>query len=597
MMRTATISAVLIALVLAFSGIFENEAMYGRIHADAQGYYGYLVAVFLEQSFDWQKVIHSYSDVYFNGSGADFTVTGDFGRINKYYVGTAVLMLPFFVLSCLAAMLFGFPMDGYSEPFQTGVVFGALFYAGLGIYFLMRFLKDRGISEKVATATGLLYLFATPLFHYSISEPAMSHTYSFAMVSVFMFAVNRWLGKPSKKQLVTASIALALIVLIRPVNGLVLLSVPFLAGGFRQMLQKLTAQKKLASSIAIALFIGLVVVSLQSLAYLAQVGKPVVWSYQGEGFNFADPEVFNVLFSYRKGVFVYTPLALLGLVGIILYTIKKPREGFWLLGFLTAVVYVISSWWNWYYGGSLGMRAMIEYLPFFAFGTAFLFQSFNTPARIGLGILSVAFVGINLVQSYQYQKFILHWDSMNKERFWQVFLKTDRQYDGIFYRTEKKGIELPADELVTDRVVFSSDFELLNEWGPQGINSERAFSGTQSTKVNADEPYGSTLGVTASELGPEGTKMLHVTAQVWSEEAFPELTIAYSYRGAEGDYGHAYIGFDAQIDKPEQWIEVELLATLSEPKDSTDSWIVYPHNPSSINVYLDDVSYEIITLK
>ncbi|MFT5310817.1 MAG: hypothetical protein ACI8VL_001726, partial [Bacteroidia bacterium] len=47
--------------LLSLSSVFDNEAMYGRIHADAQGYYGYLIAIFIEQSFDWEQVIRPYA--------------------------------------------------------------------------------------------------------------------------------------------------------------------------------------------------------------------------------------------------------------------------------------------------------------------------------------------------------------------------------------------------------------------------------------------------------------------------------------------------------------------------------------------------------
>jgi hypothetical protein len=446
LIRAAVILSILIAAILGFSGIFENEAMYGRIHADAQGYYGYLVAVVLEQSFDWEQVIHSYSDVYFNGEGADFTATGEFGRINKYYAGTALMLLPFFLLSCLAALTFGYPVDGYSAPFQAGVMIGALFYAGVGMYFLIRFLKDRGINQGSAILVAALCLFATPLFHYSISEPAMSHAYSFGLVGAFLYTTNKWLKTYSRKLLILSALSFGLIVLIRPVNGLVIMSVPFLSGGVVALFERLKAEKGLMTSLVMATIAVIGVLLVQVAAYWFQVGQPIVWSYQGEGFNFLEPELWNFLFSYKKGLFVYTPFAFIGLIGIVFYILKNPAKGAWLMVFIALTIYVLSSWWNWYYGGSLGMRAMVEYMPFFAFGLAYLFDRSNRVIQGMLGLLCTGFIALNLIQSYQYQKFILHWDGMNKERYWQVFLKTDRKYDGIFYRVAdaKPAPEPPA---------------------------------------------------------------------------------------------------------------------------------------------------------
>ena len=596
-MRLAAITLSLVgAFALSLSGVFENEAMYGVIHADAQGYYGYLVASLLEHSFDWNQVIHSYADVYFDGGGADFTVTSELGRINKYYVGSALLMLPFFLLSCLAAFLFGFPIDGYSAPFQHGIVICALFYAGLGMYFLSRFLEAKGIGKSVALFVSVLSLFATNLFHYSLSEPAMSHAYSFVLFSAFLFTVNRFIETGSRKLWIAAALTFALIVLVRPANGLILFSVPFIAGGIEPIKQRLAQQ--FGSKLLIGGSVVVGILAMQSIMYVLQVGKPLVWSYQGEGFNFLDPEVINVLFSFKKGFFVYTPIAFLGTVGLVWMLFKRKTEALWLWGFLALSIYVISWWWNWYYGGSVGMRALVEYIPFFAFGLAFFLQNLNKLGKAITVTLCFMFVSVNLVQSYQYQKFILHWDSMDQERYWKVFLKTDRKFDGIFYRSNEEPENLlPQPDQIASRVEFFSDFEDGTNWGQQGINSERAVSGTKSTKVSDASPYGSTLGVPVSEFGNLGEKLLIISAKVWSEEVFPNLTIAYSYRNDTNDYGHQYVGIGQHISESEKWMEIQHVVPLDESVFTTDNWIVYPFLAKEGVVYLDDVKYEVLTLK
>jgi hypothetical protein len=77
---------------------------------------------------------------------------------------------------------------------------------------------------------------------------------------------------------------------------------------------------------------------------------------------------------------------------------------------------------------------MVEFMPFFAVGLAFLLNNTTKSVRILIIAACVFFGYLNLVQCYQYQKFILHWVGMDQDRYWQIFLKTDRKYDGIFYR-------------------------------------------------------------------------------------------------------------------------------------------------------------------
>jgi hypothetical protein len=242
------------------------------------------------------------------------------------------------------------------------------------------------------------------------------------------------------------------------------------------------------------------------------------------------------------------------------------------------------------------MRALIEYLPFFAIGLAFLLQNSGKAGKAVIVTLCLFFMSVNLVQSYQYQKFILHWDGMDQERFWTVFMKTDRKYDGIFYRQESQP-QLPSDEEIQSRAVFESDFEEGTTWGNQGINTEKAYAGLRSTLINAKSNYGSTLGVPVSEMGARGDRKLLITAMVWASIAYPELTIAYSFRNDSSDYGHEYVSLGHLVAEEGKWLKVETIVPLKPAVDTSDNWIVYPYTTGKADIYLDDIRYEVITTK
>jgi hypothetical protein len=96
-----------------------------------------------------------------------------------------------------------------------------------------------------------------------------------------------------------------------------------------------------------------------------------------------------------------------------------------ILIFTIVNIYVVFSWGCWWYGGSFGLRAMIESyallaLPLGAFYTACI-QSKKGMALLVFAIL--AFTTLNLFQTWQYRKRIIHWDSMTKEAYWAVFGK------------------------------------------------------------------------------------------------------------------------------------------------------------------------------
>ena len=103
--------------------------------------------------------------------------------------------------------------------------------------------------------------------------------------------------------------------------------------------------------------------------------------------------------------------------------------------------------------------------PHFAFGLAYLMQAGGALVSTGVSALILFACYLNGVQSYQYTKFILHWDNMNKDRYLKVFLETERKYDGIFY-AEDRLIQLKSrvEELVAHpnaktAYSYSTDFE------------------------------------------------------------------------------------------------------------------------------------------
>ncbi|PLW98782.1 MAG: hypothetical protein C0594_17910 [Marinilabiliales bacterium] len=199
------------------------------------------------------------------------------------------------------------------------------------------------------------------------------------------------------------------------------------------------------------IFIGLSFILLiitifpQLLAWYLQIGKWFVYSYQDEGFNFLEPNFVNILFSYRKGLFVYTPITLLGIAGLIIMLLKKRYyEFFTWLAFFLFLTYILSSWWCWYYGGSYGLRAYVDFYCVLFIPFAVLLNFSNKPVRLLVIAASCFFIVLTTIQIYQYKEFILQWSGMDKERYWKVFLKTDDTYKGLFWKKifDKETLEL-----------------------------------------------------------------------------------------------------------------------------------------------------------
>lgn len=420
-------SMILSAVILVWVSAnlkWGDERWNNIIGVDGNGYYAYLPAIFIYHDlsfgfFDDLRKDETRTDLSYN-----YRMKTDNGIINKYFAGTALAQLPFFWMGHFANWLTGNPLDGYSVYYLIFIQVATLFYALLGQYFLMRVLREFHVPEIVNAFVIFTVVFGTSVFHYVVDEPSMSHIYSFAFVNMFVFSFLRFFKKNGFHFLFIGMFAVGMVVLIRPVNGIVLLSLPFLAGSFNKLKNSLSYLMKQPLRFVLTLLPALFLVFIQLIIYKIQTGNFWVYSYGKESLDFSNPQMWKFLFSYRKGFFVYTPVFFLSLFGSW-YFLKENVFQFFSWGvFLAIVVFVLSSWWQWYYGGSFGSRVMIEYTVYFAIPLAFLLQ--KNRFRKGIAVAVVLLLFVCQIQTYQYRYGYLHWSEMNKERYWDNFLRIDK---------------------------------------------------------------------------------------------------------------------------------------------------------------------------
>ena len=423
-----SLMAITVILLYIFTNIRAGQAGDWRntIHNDAKGYYAYLPGVFIYQQLNFNFFVYADSALQLNKSICDYRFTVAPGeRVNKYYAGTAVAQTPFFIVAHLYALADPETRaDGYSYPYMYGIGLAAIFYCILGLFYLDKILLHYNITTANRIITLWAIAFGTNVFAYTIAEPGMSHIYSFAFVAIFAYHLLQWFKNYGTRNLLYAAAALGLILLIRPVNIMVIFFIPFLAGSANNLT---TAAKQWVANpraIGITLLVPLAIISIQLVLYGISTNHFFIYSYGNEGFNFLHPKVFAILFSYKKGLFVYTPIALVALLGTLLFARQSLYKGITFFIAFFGITYVLSSWWCWWYGGSFSGRAFIEYYPLLMIGMATLLNTLKTKvATTAVIIVLITFVAQNQIQTWQYRHGILHWDNMTKEQYWRTFLK------------------------------------------------------------------------------------------------------------------------------------------------------------------------------
>lgn len=399
------------------------------IKSDVQGYYAYLPATFIYHDLQFNFLFdpdnpyreEQKKDIWFN-----FTEDGD--KIIQYTTGLAICYAPFFFIAHLGAKLFDYPAHGYSIPYDFMLQFGAVLFFIMGIYFLKRIL-ELYYSEKTAALTLIAVVLGTNLFYYGTYEAAMSHCFSFAFIAMFVWLLLKWLERPAWQTTIQLGLTTGMIILIRPSNILIVsLFMLINVSRFSDLGERIRYFIKNYRQILIMILAAFVVWIPQMLYWYSVTGQVFYNSYGGDqGFLWGDPQILSLLFSYRKGWLLYTPVMGLAVIGLIpLY--RKHRGLFWpSLFVMMLAIYVFASWCFWWFGGSFGSRGFIDFYAVFAIPMAamidFILKQKSAIIRWAFIAIIAFFIFLNQYQIKQYKKGHIHYVSMTKDAYWSIFLK------------------------------------------------------------------------------------------------------------------------------------------------------------------------------
>jgi len=393
------------------------------VRSDVVSYYAYLPATFIEKDHTLQFVVdttRSYVGIYWPERASNG------GLVIKTSMGLSMMYAPFFFIAHLVSEKLGYEANGFTVPYAFALVFSCVVYLFVGFLFLRKVLL-KYFNDIITTLTLIIIGTGTNIYWYATVESPMSHGYSFALFCIFLFLIEKWHANQKWSISIFLGLIFGLITLIRPSNGLI--AIIFLLFGivrqediverFRLFWQN---YKKI-----IVIIISTLIVWLPQLLYWKTVtGDWLYYSYGEEQFFFNDPKIIESLFSFRKGWLVYTPIMVCSLIGIGLLWKMNRRYFFPIFVFFICNLYVISSWWCWWYGGGFGMRPLIESYAILAIPLASCLAWVGKRkiiTKILLSVFILALYSQSLFHTIQYYYGSIHWGSMTKEAYFDSFWK------------------------------------------------------------------------------------------------------------------------------------------------------------------------------
>lgn len=400
-----------------------------KIAFDVISYHSYLPALFIEKDIRLQFYKTNTQNLVDEGRyWANFTKEGE--PVIKTTYGLSAMYFPFTVWP----LLFSDPQHGYEIPFSIAISISNLFYYLMSLFILWGVLHKLKFSNLSIGLSILCIGLGTNLLSYASIAVGMPHAYNFFLISALLYLYLNWEEKGGIHRSILLGIVIGLLVLIRPTNILFSL-VLFSKHLNRNFIQFVSG--KLIHLLIIGIT-GFLIILPQLLYWKMISGQYFYNSYVDEHFFFGNPHIIDYLFGFRKGWFIYSPLILLGIFGLIRYRTSNP---FFMVSvfIILAFIYLNSSWWCWWFGGSHGARAMIETYPLLAIGFAGFIDGVKVKYRKPSWYMLGFFILFNLKSVDLYRANIIHFDSMTPKAFAYTtfklfFTEEDKAYLKTLYK-------------------------------------------------------------------------------------------------------------------------------------------------------------------
>ena len=290
--------------------------------------------------------------------------------------GPALAWAPFFLLAHIltrGANMFGVALapDGYTPLYLTLCALGSALWGWLGVVGCYQ-LGRTAANSRVALLAAITVWLASPLFFFMYRIPLYAHAPTVALISLTL-STWLWLQQHTEDQWgwLLSGLLIGLATLMRWQNGLFVALLPFALqfNPLRAQLSSWWGAVRQWMLTGLGILIGF---SPQMIVWWHLYAQ-ILSVPQGAGFlNWLRPRLISVLLSSNRGLLIWQPVTLIGLIGLLIYARKRLKLVMGLALVAALQTYLNSIVLDWWGGGGYGPRRFDWLLPIVALGTAVL---------------------------------------------------------------------------------------------------------------------------------------------------------------------------------------------------------------------------------
>jgi len=356
------------------------------VRGDGVGYYAFGRALLIEHDLnfkeDWLSGNASFRMGRADEEGrilpGQYTSTGHLD--NHFSVGPAMLWAPFLVAAHLGVLAYdalgGHVLaNGYSRPYVIAMSLGTVLYGFLALWISFRVAR-KYFPERWAFLATLGIWFASSLPVYMYFNPSWSHAHSAFAVALFFWYWDRTRPTRTLGQWVLLGAIAGLMMDVYYPNSILLL-LPLLESlaGYRSAIRShetASAGELFLENVA---FAG---VTIAAFAPTLVTKKIIFGSYFNFGYTemwyWNSPALLKVCFSAEHGLFSWTPIVALAVLGFFFLRRTDRTLGLYSIIVTATYLYAIGCYQNWSGVSSFGNRFFVSLTIFFVLGLAAFFD-------------------------------------------------------------------------------------------------------------------------------------------------------------------------------------------------------------------------------
>ena len=255
--------------------------------------------------------------------------------------------------------------NGHTFAEGLSILISAAVFSILSWILIYKSLRLLGFSERNSWFSILAVFLSSYALWYVFILPAFTHTYEIFSVSLLLYSFIKIQQQKTQNLKIFFLCGLA--------SGFTVITRPTLLPLVILVCLGILIQKHPWKKMAVIVLAGLPFLFLYLSYNYISYGNVFAIGYstvRNESFNLSHSYIFELLFSPLKGWFVFSPIYLFSVSGLILFYKKNRSLSLICLIGIFSIALIYSFWSQWWGGGSYGSRFMCFALPIGSIGLA-----------------------------------------------------------------------------------------------------------------------------------------------------------------------------------------------------------------------------------